>query len=91
MPSPENRDSAEPGRYCRRCAADLAGVDGGHCPACGKWFNPDDSMTYASWPFDPDAYRRSQRRMTILQAAFWIGVALLAIALAVFFAWASMA
>ncbi len=57
--------------YCRKCSCDLTDVVDEHCPACGKWFNPDDSLTVAVRPFDPKAYDRSHRRAKVLCWILW--------------------
>lgn len=75
-----------PGMFCRRCSADLAGLSTRVCPQCGRRFNPADPLTFAGWPFDPNAFARSKRR---LQLAWYLLIALgsaLAIAAAILFA-----
>jgi rubredoxin len=73
MTTPQPGKPFEPnpgGMFCRRCSADLRGVGTRRCPRCGHRFNPEVPLTYAEWPFDPRAYVRSQRRLSLV----WLGL-----------------
>ena len=85
-PLHDRSDPDPPGMYCRKCSADLADVDGRNCPHCGHRFNPEVPLSYAHWPFDPNAFDRSKRKQAIAwRLLLAVGLAL-AVICALFFA-----
>ena len=55
-------------RYCRSCQYDLAGLDAGRCPECGRPFDPADPKTF-------ERRRRGPQALIGFGLAFVFGIA----------------